>query len=365
MAVGGGCALGCLLASCVIGLFLVEPTILTALADPIGIRTRTPTPTWTPTETHTPLPTALPTATSTSIFPTRVRTATLAPSATATSGTPMPTPSKTAPPTRTPRPVIQHFLLGRPVTANVTMPYPDPIYLYGTTEKGDLDVHHGEEFENATGTPLYAVEDGTVVTAGNDTQRLCGADGKGMCGPYTTADGFYGNLVVIRLTQDYNGTPVFALYGHMSKIAVSAGTAVKQGDLIGQIGMSGIAMGPHVHFEVRLGRNDYAHTRNPILWMTPLPGRGSITGRYTDSKGNLIRGALVDVYRPDNTFLFETETYGRDRWPAVNSDDQLGENFAVGDLPVGDYIVRINGQPFAERVSIQEGKLSFVEIGGS
>ena len=44
-------------------------------------------------------------------------------------------------------------------------------YLYGTTARGDLDVHHGEEFVNSTGTPLYAVGDGVVVTAGNDTQQ--------------------------------------------------------------------------------------------------------------------------------------------------------------------------------------------------
>ncbi|MCL5951430.1 MAG: peptidoglycan DD-metalloendopeptidase family protein [Chloroflexi bacterium] len=344
----------------------MQPAILTALANPVGIRTRTPTITWTPTETHTPTATATATLTPTSIFPTRVRTATPAPSVTATSSTPKPKPSETAPPTSTPRPVVQHFLVGRPVAPNAKMIFPDPTYLYGTTEKGDLDVHHGEEFENPIGTSLYAVADGTVVTAGSDMQRICGNDGKGMCGPYITAGkGFYGNLVVIRLAQDYNGVPVFALYGHMNKVFVTAGTAVKKGDLIGEIGMSGIALGPHVHFEIRLGVNDYSHTRNPILWMTPLPGHGSLAGRYTDTEGNLIRGALVDIYRTDNTFLFETETYGRDRWPAVNSDDQLKENFAIGDLPAGDYVVRIAGQPFAVRVSIERGKLSLVEIGGS
>jgi murein DD-endopeptidase MepM/ murein hydrolase activator NlpD len=151
----------------------------------------------------------------------------------------------------------------------------------------------------------------------------------------------------------------------MDQITVSTGDQVKQGDPIGEIGMTGVADGPHVHFEIRLGTNDYAHTRNPILWMTPLAGRGSLAGRYVDSKGNLVRTfALVDIYRADNSFLFETETYGRDGRPAVNSDDELGENFAMGDLPAGDYIVRIAGQQFSSRVTIEAGKLSFVEVGG-
>lgn len=353
----------------------MQPAVLIALeTPPIGGRTRTAT---VGPETDTPKPTPFETATSTAApwTPTRTPSAVLysptSPVATATlssdssGGTPALTPTKTALPTRTPRPVLEHFLVSRPVAANVTMPWPDPIYLYGTTEKGDYEVHHGEEFENQIGTTLYAVADGTVVTAGSDVQPICGDDGKGVCGEDLLPKGFYGNLVVIRLARPFSGQPVFALYGHMNKINVALGAQVKQGDPIGEIGMSGVAIGPHVHFEVRLGTNDYAHTRNPILWMTPLPGRGSIAGRYTDTKGNLIRGSLVDIYRGDNTFLLETETYGKDRWPAVNPDNDLGENFAMGDLPAGDYIIRIPGQGYAARVTVQEGKLAFVELGGS
>ncbi len=247
-------------------------------------------------------------------------------------------------------------------TAQVTVP--DPTYLYGTTRFNDLDVHHGEEFENPIGTPLYAVADGTVVTAGSDDQPICGNDGKSVCGRSLESSGFYGKLIVIQLSRLFNGQRVFALYGHLNQINVSKGDQVKQGDAIGNIGMSGIALGPHVHFEIRLDVNDYAHTRNPILWMTPLPGRGSLAGRYLDAKGNPVRGAIVNIFRADNNvFLFSTETYGNDKWPDVNSDDSLGENFAMGDLPAGDYTIHVSGQPFAARVAVQEGKLSFVEIG--
>ncbi|MCL4486693.1 MAG: carboxypeptidase-like regulatory domain-containing protein, partial [Chloroflexi bacterium] len=106
------------------------------------------------------------------------------------------------------------------------------------------------------------------------------------------------------------------------------------------------------------------HTRNPILWMTPLPGHGSVVGRYTDATGNLVRGATVNIYNAKtDAFVVSTETYGRDKWPPVNSDDDMGENFSMGDLPVGTYLVRISGQPYSQIVTVQNGKLAMVEVG--
>ena len=242
---------------------------------------------------------------------------------------------------------------------------PSLSYLYGTTRRGDLDVHHGEEFENPVGTPLYAVADGTIVTAGSDTQAACGDNGKTLCGRDMTGDprGFYGKLVVLRLNRDYQGQRVFALYGHMNKVGVAVGDQVKAGDVLGEIGSSGIALGAHVHFEIRLGSNDYGSTRNPILWMTPLASRGAIAGRYLDPSGNPVRGAVLNIYRANGDFIFATETYGKDRWPEVNSDDVIGENFAIGDLAAADYIVRVAGQQFASRFTIEAGKLTWVELG--
>ncbi len=347
-----GTVLGCIAGSIIVAGIVIQPVVVAAL-----IKSPTPTPTDTPTPTAT--------ATQTPTFtPTRTPTLTATPTA---------TPSADAPPivlvTRTPRPLVQHFLLGLPVALSVAeaKPFvnPDPVYLYGTTRFGDLDVHHGEEFENPIGTPLYAVADGTIVTAGSDTQAICGDDGKTVCGEDdpNLPKGYYGKLIVLQIDQDYDGQRVFALYGHVNSIGVEVGEKVKKGDEIGTIGMTGVALGPHVHFEVRLGVNDYYHTRNPILWMTPLPGRGSLAGRFTDTKGNLVRGATVNIYQAGSSdFLFSTETYGRDKWPPVNSDDDLGENFAMSNLAPGEYIVRI-GQ-YTHRFTIQEGTLTFIEFGG-
>ncbi len=353
LALVSGTALGCICGSLVIIGMVIQPVVAVALA-------KSPTPL--PSSTASPFPTITlaPTA-----LPTRTATDTPLPSPTL-SATPAITSPLSATATRTPRPLVQHFLLGRPVSPNATRTIPDPVYLYGTTEGGQLPVHHGEDFDqNQVGTPLYAVADGTIVTAGSDAQPVCGDDYHTVCGASLSPEtnGFYGQLIVIRLWQDYEGQPVFALYGHVNSISVEVGDDVKAGDPIGTIGSEGIAQGPHLHFEMRLGSNDYAHTRNPILWMTPLPGYGSLAGRYSDAKGNLVRGASVNVYRTDDSFLLSTETYSRDQWPAVNSDDEMGENFAVGDLPVGDYTIRIAGQPYVQHVTIQNGKLSFIDIG--
>jgi murein DD-endopeptidase MepM/ murein hydrolase activator NlpD len=331
-----GLGLGVILGCLVVAGLTVQQIRLAALP---------PSPT--PAQTATPAPTI-----------------TLAPPRTAAAGVPGSFAASTPTFKSTPRLIAPHFLVGRPVTPDVAMSVPDPVYLYGTTEQRTYEVHHGEDFENPIGTPLFAVADGTIVAAGSDDQPICGDNGQVVCGTTIEPGGYYGNLVVIQLTQSYQGQRVFALYGHMSQIAVSFGDRVKQGDPIGQIGMSGVAIGPHIHFEIRIGTDDYAHTRNPILWTKPLAGHGSLVGRYTDSQGKPIAGALVDIYRADNTFVHETETYSRDQWPPVNSDEYLGENFAMGDLPAGDYLVRIFGQQFQQQVTIVDGKLTFVELGG-
>jgi len=354
IALGIGSLVGCCIGAIIITGMVAQPMIVGGL-----VKTETPSPTpvtrvfatitlappFTRTPTSAPIPSATP------IPPDALTTA-----------TPI-TATRTPIVLRaTPKPIIQHFILVRPIAPNASSVTPALTYLYGTTSHGDFDVHHGEEFVNPTGTPLYAVADGVVVTAGNDTQqRLCGDDGKKTCGRDIN---FYGNLVVIQLERGYNGQRVFALSGHMNKIGVSVGDRVKQGDPLGEIGMTGVALGPHVHFEVRVGTNDYAHTRNPILWMTPLQGRGAMAGRFADAKGNLQRGAMINLYRADpETFLYATETYSRDDAPPVNSDDDIGENFAFPDLAPGDYIIRVANQQYATRIAVEAGKLTFVELG--
>ncbi|MDB5490799.1 MAG: metalloendopeptidase-like rane protein [Micavibrio sp.] len=86
-------------------------------------------------------------------------------------------------------------------------------------------MHKGVDFAAATGTPIYAAGDGTVVKAGKATG--------------------YGNFVKIR-----HNNQLSTAYGHMSRIATASGARVHQGQIIGYVGMTGAATGPHLHYEV-------------------------------------------------------------------------------------------------------------------
>jgi len=90
--------------------------------------------------------------------------------------------------------------------------------------------HMGTDYAAPTGTPVHAAGDGHVSFAGRR--------------------GGYGNAVVLA-----HGANISTLYGHMSRFArnVHVGTRVQQGDVIGYVGMSGLATGPHLHYEYLIG----------------------------------------------------------------------------------------------------------------
>ena len=89
--------------------------------------------------------------------------------------------------------------------------------------------HKGIDYAAPTGTGVKATADGTVEVASFDRG--------------------YGNVVVIRHQQKYT-----TLYGHLSGFArgISRGARVSQGQLIGYVGSTGLATGPHLHYEFRI-----------------------------------------------------------------------------------------------------------------
>lgn len=90
---------------------------------------------------------------------------------------------------------------------------------------GEKDLHRGVDIGAAEGTPIKAVQDGTVVSAGNA--------------------GDYGLCVVI---EGENGCQ--SRYAHCSSISVGAGQEIKRGDVIALVGNTGSSTGPHLHLEV-------------------------------------------------------------------------------------------------------------------
>ena len=89
-------------------------------------------------------------------------------------------------------------------------------------------LHAGIDFGAAYGSPIYAVSDGTVAFAG--------------------WHGGHGNFVKLE-----HGGGFGTGYGHMSRIAVSPGTHVNAGQVIGYVGSTGLSTGPHLHYELYKG----------------------------------------------------------------------------------------------------------------
>ncbi|MFA1286590.1 peptidoglycan DD-metalloendopeptidase family protein [Xanthomonas axonopodis pv. nakataecorchori] len=108
---------------------------------------------------------------------------------------------------------------------------------------GTMRMHKGVDYAAASGTPIMAAGDARVVFVG--TQRG------------------YGNVVILDHGKNYS-----TLYGHMSRFGkIKAGQRINQGTVIGYVGMTGLATGPHLHYEFRVG----GQQRNPMSVTMPPP----------------------------------------------------------------------------------------------
>ena len=234
--------------------------------------------------------------------------------------TPLPT---FTPPALPKTPEWEHYWLRRPAPEGATV-WTDKAYPYGSTRGGELRAHHGVEFNVPAGTEVLAVASGTVVTAGRDDVDQLGA-----------SKDFYGNVVVIQHDTGLGDQPVYSLYGHLSQILVRVGDRVNALDTIALSGASGVADGAHLHFEVRVGSNDYGSTRNPLLWLYPFPDRAVVAGRVTYADGTPARNVPLSLRRVDAPSPYAaTTSYADD---SVNPDDVWDENFALDDVYAGYY----------------------------
>ena len=136
-------------------------------------------------------------------------------------------------------------------------------------------MHAGIDFKASHGTPIYAVSDGTVQYAGRH--------------------GGHGNYVKLS-----HGGGLATGYAHMSRIAVSNGSRVRRGQVIGYVGSTGLSTGPHLHYEMYRG----GKTVNPssVSFVTRAQLSGSELASFRARLAELQQvepGAALATLAPD------------------------------------------------------------------
>ncbi len=98
-----------------------------------------------------------------------------------------------------------------------------------------LHGHNGVDLASSVGTPVMASANGTVIAAKSSGYN-----------------GGYGEMIIIAHAGN-----IQTVYGHLSRVNVTVGQVVSQGQVIGAVGNTGKSTGPHLHFEVRGAKNPF------------------------------------------------------------------------------------------------------------
>ena len=270
----------------------------------------------------------------------------------------------------------KYLILNQPISAAYNQ-LPDATYRYGSTQRGKRQIHHGIDIKNNLDTPVLAAEDGVVIVAGKDDERAYGP----------TTD-FYGQLVIIRHDLEILPQPIYTLYGHLYHLSVKVGQKVKRGQVIGTVGMGGVAIGYHLHFEVRYGKNDYESTRNPELWLMPITLQnneksGVLSVRIVNSQGKPIQVSQIVLKKKeaaagelpiylnayDDSSQNSNGVTGKfaNKTPSqtnrIGREERLQEDFAIGGLQAGSYILSFTtSKVFNLEINIYPAKLTYLSI---
>jgi hypothetical protein len=151
-------------------------------------------------------------------------------------------------------------------------------------------MHSGRDLAAPEGTPVVAALSGKVVSSG--------------------VAGGYGLAIEI----EHDGPRRRTLYGHLSELYVKDGDSVRQGEVIGRVGSTGLSTGPHLHFELRIPADGGWVATDPgeldpgggamIAGIPGLPGLpGATAGPRTDAVALLMGQLIQSLERPRSPLL--------------------------------------------------------------
>lgn len=333
-----------------VGITACQPATLDAAATSIVVPTQTASPippsaTYTATATATPLP---PTAAYTlAPFPEAALNSALnrlSPGAAKAA-------NSVAPLAISPK---DHFYFSYPIAlTEASRRFPSS--RYGNDQKAENGAgHSGLDVGLDTGTAILAAAEGRVIFSGY-----------GLLTGYDNPDDPYGISIVIRHDFGYEGQALYTAYSHLSISQVEVGQLVERGEQIARSGDTGFSSGPHLHFEVRVGKNTLYDSRNPELWISPPDGGGVLVGQLYTSYGARLLEQAIKVTNLDT---------GRIRWVFsyattlnIQRDEYFDENFVLSELPAGRYEVAVpyvTGMLTSE-IEIRAGAISYFTFNGT
>lgn len=282
--------------------------------------------------------------------------------------TPTPDPSDLAAPSPNPEPETEwrpalypipwsiaphdHFYFSRPIGTDQAN-WPLSSYRYAGVFFAPDQPHTGVDFVVPEGTPVLAAAEGQVIWAGY-----------GLLYGYEDAGDPYGLAIAVEHDFGYDNKRLYTLYAHLSELTVVKGQRVKTGEELGLSGETGFTTAPHLHFEVRLGTNNFYKTYNPELWMAPPQGWGVLIGKVTNNVGEALLDHDVHLRNLDTDKEYYTKTYGNDL--SINPDPYFQENYVLSDLPAGQYEITISFELYYYRttVTIHPGTTTYFRYAG-
>lgn len=246
----------------------------------------------------------------------------------------------------------QTFRLTRPVPDNVQT---NGSYLYGEPRLSNPSLAHTAIDISIAYDTVRSASEGTVWFVAYDPGNPTGGYEPTGCGNY------------IFVQSPWGGGFLYLLYCHLSIPLASNGQAVTLGTPLAISGTTGNSTGPHLHFELRLGSASSSATRsrrNPELWVA-ISGMGAIYGRVPNAPNN----ARVDISpdpkpRPPYTTFSYALTYNFND-PAIGSDDLYAENYAIGDVRPGSYVITAMNGSYRREVFVGPGQVVNADAGAT